>query len=86
MLKDLLLDPVTYTEAAEGILDCVTQTTHAVEDTFHITGAQYANVFEILSKLSLNRGLNTELIEEFFMITIRYSFFAIRWPLLRIGQ
>lgn len=57
--------PVTYTEAAEGILDCVTQTTHAAEDTFHITGAQYANVFEILSTLSLNRGLNTELIEEF---------------------
>ena len=56
---------MTYTEAAEGILDCITQTAQTIEDTFHITGAQYANVFEILSKLSLNRGLNTELIEEF---------------------
>ena len=57
--------PVTYTEAAEGILDCVTQTTLADHDTFHITGAQYANVFEILSKLSTKRGLDTELIEDF---------------------
>ena len=53
--------PVTYTEAAEGILDCVTQTKQADANTFHITGSQYANVFEILSRLSQNRGLNTEL-------------------------
>ena len=58
--------PVTYTEAAEGILDCVTQTNQADANTFHITGSQYANVFEILSRLSQNRGLNTELIGEFF--------------------
>ena len=57
--------PVTYAEAAEGILDCVNQTNHTDANTFHITGSQYANVYEILSRLSKNRGLNTELIGEF---------------------
>ncbi len=57
--------PVTYAEAAEGILDCVNQTNHTDTNTFHITGSQYANVYEILSRLSKNRGLNTELIGEF---------------------
>ena len=58
--------PVTYSEAAEGILDCITQTNQANGNIFHITGSQYASVFEILFRLSQNRGLNTELIGELF--------------------